>query len=281
MYTRVSYTPQLFCPITTTEEEIILQNRISVIHQVLAPSDCQNIIESLESGLERASTATHLRSNQRQPFSSPMLSSQIYSQIRQFLNPIILTEDDNQQTGNGYKLTGVWEPSYIDSNWMFSKYNPGTHFGPHYDGATVKNIGERSLQTIIIYLNVGCVGGATNFFDDNKQGMDPIDNNNLFVGSKDFVIRSISPTQGSALVFHHYLLHEGELLTEGNKYILRSDIFYKRENTPDMEPLEKEAIDWMIKGQQFEFEKNYPEATKCYKKAYRLYPEIEGKNIEL
>jgi len=211
-----------------------------------------------------------------------MLSSQIYSQIRQYLKPIILTEDDYQQTcNNGFKLHGVWEPSYIDSDWMFSKYLPGTHFGPHYDGATVKNFGERSLQTIIIYLNDVCVGGATNFFDDKKQGQDPTDNNNLFVGTKDFVIQTISPAQGSALIFNHYLLHEGELLKEGNKYILRSDIVYKRNNFPEMKPIEREAIEWMIKGQQFEYEKNYSEATKCYKKAFRLYPELEGMNTEL
>jgi tetratricopeptide (TPR) repeat protein len=195
--------------------------------------------------------------------------------MRQLLKPIVLTEDDYQQTGRGYKQHGVWEPSYIDSHWVFSKYLPGTHFGPHYDGATVKNFGERSLQTIIIYLNDGCVGGSTNFFDESKQSIDPIDNNNLFVGTKDFIIKSISPAQGSALVFHHYLLHEGELLKEGYKYILRSDIIYKRYNFPDTIPAEREGIDWLIKAQQFEFDKNWTEATRCYKKAFRLYPELE------
>jgi len=198
-----------------------------------------------------------------------VLSSQIYSQIRQFLKPIILTEDDYQQTcNNGFKLQGVWEPSYIDSNWMFSKYSPGTHFGPHYDGATVKNFGERSLQTIIIYLNDVGVGGATNFFDDKKQGQDPTDNNNLFVGTQDFVIQTISPTQGSALIFNHYLLHEGELLKEGIKYILRSDIVYKRNHLPEMKPIERQAIEWMIKGQQFELIKIIQKLRSVIKKPF-------------
>jgi len=277
------YTPQQFS-LTTIHEEIILQNRISVLHQVLSPSDCQVLIESLESiGLELSSTETKYRSNHRCRISSPGLSSQIYSQISKFLCPLQLSEDDYQQTGLGYKLHGLWEPNYIAPYWVFSKYIPGTHFGPHYDSPTVISFGERSLQTIIIYLNDNFLGGTTNFFDQSKQTIDPTDNNNnLFEGRKDFIIQSVSPEQGSALLFHHHQIHEGEILTEGYKYILRSDIIYKRSNIPqNTQPKEREAIDWMIKAQQFEIDKNYSEATMYYKKAFRLWPQLEFIHSEL
>jgi len=281
MTTHIPFTPQQLTP-SSISEEVILENRISVIHQVLSPSDCLYLIETLEGlGLELASTQINFRSNHRVRISSPVLSSHIFSKISKFLKPIRLSEDDYQQTGEGFKLHGLWEPSYITPHWVFSKYIPGTHFGPHYDGPTVINFGERSLQSLVIYLNDSFIGGTTNFFDESKQEVDPKDNNDFFIGNKDFIIQSISPEKGSALLFHHRLLHEGEILKEGYKYILRSDIVYKRTHFPDIKPSERDAIDWLIKAQQLEIDKYYKEATQYYKKAYRLWPELEFINSEL
>jgi len=281
LMTQKPFTPQLLTPLNTSEE-IVLENRISILHQLLSPSDCKTLIESLENlGLELSSTQINYRSNHRRRIKSPDLSLQIFSKIGKFLEPIVLTEEDDQQTGHGFKLHGIWEPSYLASDWVFSKYITGTHFGPHYDSPTVINFGERSLQTIIIYLSDNFLGGATNFFDDIKQAPDPKDNN-IFMGDRDNVIKTISPTQGSGLLFHHHLLHEGEVIKEGYKYILRSDIVYKRTQFPEeIQPVQRDAIDWMIKAQQLEFDKSYSEATLCYRKAYRLWPELEDIKCEI
>jgi hypothetical protein len=56
----------------------------------------------------------------------------------------------------------------------------------------------------MIYLNDNFNGGATTF-------------NDLVV----------LPKKGMALVFYHYFEHEGAEVTEGTKYVLRTDIMYR------------------------------------------------------
>ena len=57
----------------------------------------------------------------------------------------------------------------------------------------------------MIYLNEGMEGGATKF-----HGL------------------KVKPKTGMALIFAHKIGHEGEVITNGVKYVLRSDIMYRR-----------------------------------------------------
>jgi hypothetical protein len=59
----------------------------------------------------------------------------------------------------------------------------------------------------MIYLNDNFKGGETRF--------------------NDFVV---APKKGSALVFYHYLEHEGAEVIEGIKYVLRTDIMFRLKN---------------------------------------------------
>lgn len=90
------------------------------------------------------------------------------------------------------------------------RYNPGQRFAPHYDGAFVRDADEMSRLTFMVYLNDDFEGGATTFLDPKKV---------------------ITPRAGSALLFQHRLLHEGSEVTAGVKYVLRSDIMYRRQRT--------------------------------------------------
>jgi hypothetical protein len=68
----------------------------------------------------------------------------------------------------------------------------------------------------MVYLGGGCAGGETviYFQDDGltRRG--------------DWELR-VTPTAGKALVFYHYLLHEGAAVTAGRKYVLRTDVMYR------------------------------------------------------
>ena len=57
----------------------------------------------------------------------------------------------------------------------------------------------------MVYLNDDFAGGETEFVD---------------------LRRTIVPRTGSALLFQHMLLHAGETVTSGVKYVLRSDVLY-------------------------------------------------------
>ncbi len=50
---------------------------------------------------------------------------------------------------------------------------------------------------------------------------------------------------------------------------------YKRILIEPMSSEELEARDLLTQAERFEDQSNYEEATKCYRKAYKLWPELE------
>ena len=98
----------------------------------------------------------------------------------------------------------------IRSLWCTNKYFPDGYLYPHVDG-TCDNQQETSIYTINIYLNHNLKGGETVFLDDN-----------------DGSIMSITPKAGRAIIFRQDLRHQGNVVTNGFKYILRSDLMKNR-----------------------------------------------------
>eukprot|EP00004_Rigifila_ramosa_P025704 TRINITY_DN775_c0_g1_i1.p1 TRINITY_DN775_c0_g1~~TRINITY_DN775_c0_g1_i1.p1 ORF type:complete len:238 (-),score=49.72 TRINITY_DN775_c0_g1_i1:22-633(-) len=104
----------------------------------------------------------------------------------------------------------------LNERCRFLKYNPGDYFAPHMDGTYVRENGERSILTLQLYLNEGFGGGGTRFLDYRGN-----------------VLYDCVPQTGSVLIFEHPLLHEGELLTGGVKYAMRTDIMYRKRTVLD------------------------------------------------
>lgn len=102
----------------------------------------------------------------------------------------------------GYKAKGL--------NELFRcyRYKPGLKFAPHTDGAYERNESERSFYTFLIYLNSVEKGGATNFLVEPEI--------------------SIEPKPGLGIIFQHPITHEGAVVEQGLKYVLRTDIMYKK-----------------------------------------------------
>ena len=48
------------------------------------------------------------------------------------------------------------------------RYLPGGHFAPHFDGHYDKTPSERSLKTLMVYLNGDFTGGTTHFVDEKQ-----------------------------------------------------------------------------------------------------------------
>ena len=71
----------------------------------------------------------------------------------------------------------------------------------------------------MIYLNDDFEGGATRFFKEDQPHYCP--------GDPDKVIYSFRPTVGDALVFNSCITHDGAKLSQGEKYILRSEVMYR------------------------------------------------------
>lgn len=72
-------------------------------------------------------------------------------------------------------------------------------------------------------------GGATNFLLPLDSSSSP--SSSSFIErsqQKHGVVCSVTPRTGRALLFRHDLLHEGAPLLEGTKYILRTELLYRR-----------------------------------------------------
>lgn len=93
----------------------------------------------------------------------------------------------------------------LNERFRFYKYELNQRFKRHIDGRFKRNENEESRITFMIYLNDDFEGGETTFDDV-----------------------SIKPIQGNALCFIHEQKHEGSPVIDGVKYVLRSDVMYKK-----------------------------------------------------
>jgi len=117
----------------------------------------------------------------------------------------------------------IWVAYGLNRRFRLCKYSSGGKFAKHEDGFYQDKVNSRSFATLMIYLNTVPVnyGGATYF--------------------NDYDIR-IQPKEGSAICFLvNNLLHEGEELKAGTKYILRTDIMYTIHQTKSW-PLREEIF---------------------------------------
>lgn len=95
----------------------------------------------------------------------------------------------------------------VNERFRGYRYHPGQRFAPHYDGCFRRSDDEESFLTFMLYLNEGMTGGATVFHHFGTQ---------------------VEPRTGRALFFQHAVLHEGAVIESGVKYVLRSDVMYRR-----------------------------------------------------
>lgn len=96
----------------------------------------------------------------------------------------------------------------LSGNFRFYKYEKSQKFKKHRDG-NVQEEGGVSRVTILIYLNDVEQGGETNICD--RMLDKPV---------------MVKPEEGKMLMFNHSLLHSGEELLDGIKYVLRTDLIY-------------------------------------------------------
>ncbi len=170
---------------------------IFTVDDFLTRAEClQYIVRSEEIGYELAkvNTAggskvkTDVRNNSRAFYNSEELAQMLWDKIQPFV-PMQLANS----TACG-----------LNELFRFYRYQRGHKFKGHIDESYVRNEQEMSFFTFMVYLNDNFQGGDTTF-----RGV------------------RIRPRQGMALLFLHSLYHEGSEVTQGVKYVLRSDVMYK------------------------------------------------------
>lgn len=174
---------------------------------VFSKQFCETIIDgALSQGFEKASVNVYgeqkqlnnVRNNERLQFDDIDLANTLQQRILAVAQdfPYILQDKALSDFGSHFRIY---------------QYVPGQYFKPHKDGSNHIN-GQTSKITVLVYLN-DTQGGETVLM---PQGF----------AAKDAYI-TITPTQGSVLLFEHPMWHEGKPVSSGEKYVLRTDIFYK------------------------------------------------------
>ena len=183
------------------KKETFHYDYVYAVHDFLNNDECSEFIRIAESiGFGEAPITTSqgqvmrkdVRNNSRVMKDDPELADQLWRRAM----PWVVTPWRNSMAVG------------LNERFRFYRYEPGQRFAPHFDGAFERQDGEKSEFTFLIYLNDDFVGGETRFF---KPG-----------------VFHVQPRTGSLLIFHHPQLHEGAVIESGTKYVLRSDVMYRR-----------------------------------------------------
>ena len=167
-----------------------------VIRSLLSPDHCQELIDMSEeigyidapiTGMHGPVMRPDMRNNERVILDSQDLAKSMFDMVREFV-PI-------RSSGRS--------PIGLNERFRFYRYDIGQQFNWHYDGAFERANKERSLTTLIFYLNDGYEGGETEFLDFSVKG-----------------------GIGDAFFFRHKQRHRGAPVTKGRKYVLRTDVMY-------------------------------------------------------
>ena len=146
-----------------------------------------------------------------------------------------------------------------ENNWHFSGvnecirinfYSTGDHFEVHKDSQYCPSAIERSILSGIIYLNDSFTGGETSFYfpptcdcgkkkeeyythsrpspPKDQTTREEIESFPNFENHK----QSITPKTGNCILFSPNILHKGETVGEGVKWLLKFDVLVKKQLCP-------------------------------------------------
>ena len=190
------------------KKDLMENNGIFEIKQMITKEEAFKVIELAESTgfqetFQRETRECAFRKNGRLQIHSEKLAQILFDRIQMHLP----TFNDKIK------------PIGLSDNFRLYKYTPGQAFGPHIDESVRTNAGYATLYTLLMYLNDdGLTGGETTFYTSDSY---PGRNMNIALKYK--------PKLGNGLVHMHgdqCLLHEGNEVKGGIKYLLRTDIAY-------------------------------------------------------
>ena len=146
---------------------------------------------------------TSIRNNDRLEWDNPELAVR----LEQVLVAAMGTEFPRVLNGKRYASTGT--------HFRIYRYSPGQFFKPHRDGS-YQDADRESLVTVLFYLN-DADGGETRLMPYGPR--------------EQWAYQDIPARAGDILLFEHRHWHEGRPVNCGEKYVLRTDLFYFSDRT--------------------------------------------------
>ena len=278
-------------PTTTIPELTVFENKqlLLELSNVLSVNECAEIMKNVdECRLEDVSEKYRFgqqRNSSRLLVLDNSLSENLWGRIHRLLfNEIIDKQVSIQPLG--FNVTkGVWDLHGLNEAIRINKYSGETkgYFGPHKDAQFCPNGDERSVMTLLIYLNDNFEDGETCFYFPkksllNEKGLTIKEEISLHGGLENgYKCIKIVPKVGHAVLSSQSILHEALPVRNGTKYILKTDVVVRRSSKEFGFAVENwETKDYMTclnyfrNAQQQELHGNFDVASDLYEKALSI-----------
>lgn len=181
-----------------------------LLRQVFSREECARIIQEAERTGFQATGRDYppsYRDNDRLVRDDAELAGALFARIRRFLPERLV-----DAAGEAWRLSG------LNPRFRYCRYQGGQRFCVHRDGAHAPSPEVRSHLTCMFYLNDSreFSGGATRYYAERSEDSE--------------LLGSVKPEAGTLIVFDHALWHDGEAVSSGTKYVMRTDVLYTRES---------------------------------------------------
>lgn len=161
---------------------------------------------------------------------SPELARTLWSRLAPHIeNPRVWTDEPSTDIDGSL----VWRPIGISPLFRYIRYTSGGLLVPHYDAPFAYDAAQRTLMSLVLYLDDrGIVGGDTRFIKDSQM-QKPFAERDFSdwkrFANDDEILFTVAPLAGDAICFDHRILHDSsEIFGNGEKVILRTDIVFAR-----------------------------------------------------
>ncbi len=174
---------------------------IKIVNNFFTETECLDVIkEAKEFGFEPATINsregkvlnTDYRNNNKSEFKDSILVDLLNNRLKEF-DEVINQFDDKEFVG-------------VNDFFRVYEYTEDQEFKTHKDSYFKLDDETKSEITLLIYLNEEVKGGETTII---------------------MPYTIIQPETGKLLLFSHNLLHMGNKVLSGVKYVLRTDLMYK------------------------------------------------------
>lgn len=224
--------PSAFSPDQVKYVDLHLDQMGFVLENVFSVDECRALISESKRvgyGSLEGEFLPSMRDNKRALIMCPKLADELWNRVKSFI------ERDARVLALrpfGFNAQGTWKPTRLNPLFRFCEYTaPSVGFVPHRDASFIGGSEERSIFTIMLYLNDEFEDGTTNFLHSHTGGrIDETIDEELKRGYD--VVYKLRPKPGLCVIFEHTILHEGAPVPQGHKYLLRTDVVFQRTENP-------------------------------------------------
>lgn len=250
-----------------------------VLTNVLTAEQCSELRRRSEAAgytFWNASAKKDFRSAFTVEVHSEELAEHVWQRIKdRVVKSVSITKEDERRYMRD--VEGEWIAYGVNPSLVLARYRDGGHFSPHTDGYTIVDFNRRSLYSLLLYLNDCDSGGATRLFPVEVCGQQfSLDEGGRFRWDEDSVCHSCPCVEGTALAFYQDIPHEGEPVysEQSEKYIIRTDIMYKRKEPICDKPNDRDAYKLFREAELLEADGECQKAAQLFRRAFKMSPDL-------